>query len=342
MTILNDLVDFKLALKINAPLTKEVMDISTKIQNISPDLFNAVVTGVILYRSASKTLNLMIRDSRDYTINCVIWGPQSFVVDWWGKCKVGRIITISCVRVSVSSNAYLPTTTSPFIITTSWDRSKLTFSDNEAIGKLFHLPLKPIELALTLEDVKINGDKGVGQYVDVCVLIRQMKPSRLINLKNGSTKTIREAIVCDKSNSGMLLTIWSEDLTARSESWQPLNDVLHMIDVKIGYSLYYKAIFLMTSFKTVIMDNPQHKVCQDLQQLGRHMSPFDSTNSMREYEGNLPRPEDINTVMTCQRILDRMENENGAGDEDQFTAVVYAILTKFNIDDDRHSIKTKW
>lgn len=317
---------------------------STKIQHLSPNLYNTVVTGVILYRNAAKasrTLNLMLRDSRDYTINCVIWGPQPFVSDWWSKCEVARVVTVSCVRVSVSYNDYLPTTRSPYVITSSWDRSTITFSENPGLKNLYNLPVKPIEVALTLGDIKINGDKGIGQFVDVCVLIRQLKPSRMINLKNGTAKTIRECVLCDKSNAGMLLTLWSDDFVARSENWQPLIQVLHIIDVKIGYSSFYKAIYLMTTPKTVIIDDPQHLATRDLQQLGS-VSAFGMTASVAEFGGNLPRPEDINTVMTCQRVLDRMETTDGAGDEDQFTAVIYAVLTKFNIDEDKQTIKTKW
>lgn len=273
---------------------------------------------------------------------CVIWGPQFYIQEQWNKFEVGRVATVSHARVSQSLNDFLPWTSSPFIIITTSDRSQITFSDvgDSIFNDILSVPYKPIEMSLNLEDIRINGEKGIGQSVDVCVLIRQIKPIRKIKVKDG-TKSLRELVLCDQTNAGMLVTLWSEDLIARSEKWQPLNTVLHMIEVKVGYSTFYKSIFLMSSSKTVVMESPAHQVTHDLLDFGLQMNPFESTANGG---GNsvVPSADQITEVMTCQRLLDRMSSKEGTGDEDQFTAVVYAILTKFNIDDERTGIRKKW
>lgn len=325
----------------------EIHNKSTNIRQLNPDLFNVVVTGLILYRSPSRTakiLNLLLRDSKDSSIVCVVWGPQSYIQELWDKCEFGKTVTVSYARVTSSTNEFHPWTTSPFIITAS-DRSQITFAcdnNNSNIHDLLYSPYKPIERALHLDDIRINGEKGIGQYVDVCVLFRQLKPTKHIKLKDGRVKSLRECVLCDKTNAGMLLTMWSEDFIARSDKWQPLNQVLHMMDVKVGYSLFYKSIYLITTSKTVIAESPAHRMAQELLDYGLQMNPFQSTvdgggNSL------VPLATEITEVMTCQRLLDRMSSKEGTGDEDQFTGVIYAVLTRFNIDEEhQRGIKTKW
>lgn len=270
---------------------------------------------------------------------CVIWGPQTFIQDWWTKCEIGQTLTVTSVRVSKSTNEFHPLSTSPFIITAS-DCSKLTISD--AGMELRYVPLKPIEGTLTLDDIKITGEKGIGRYVDVFVLVRQLKPVRQITLKTGGTqKSLRECVLCDQSNAGMLFTMWSEDFLVRSEKWQATNQVLHVMDVKIGYSSYYKSIFLMTTSKTVIMESPDHGRTQELLEFGLQLDPFDSTAG-NNFNNILPAPKAIQEVMSCQRVTDRMTMREGIGDEDQFTAVIFGIVTKFDIDQLRNVVKKKW
>lgn len=326
----------------------DLVNDSTKIRNLSPHSFNEIVTGIILYRSpnkSSKTLNLLLRDSKDYTINCVIWGSPSHIIEWWNKCEVGKVVTITCVRVTHSLNDYLPTSISPFLITAT-EMSQFVFQKDDRLREFLFLPLKPVEGALTLDDIKVNGEKGIGQNVDVFVLIREVKAIRTIRTTKKDAKeeikNLRELVICDRSNPGMLLTIWSEDIIERSNEWQSLNKVLHIVDVKIGYSSFYKSIFLMTTSKTVVTESPSHERTQDLLEMGLQMDQFDSTFSRFGGNALVARPEGITEVMTCQRIIDRMTSKGGIGDEDQFTGVIYAILTKFNLDNERGVIKKKW
>lgn len=259
------------------------------------------------------------------------------------KCEVGQTVTVTCVRVSKSTNEFHPLSTSPFTITAS-DCSQITISEsNLAVKELFYVPLKPIESALTLDDIKINGEKGIGRYVNVFVLVRQLKPIKQITLKADDTqKSLRECVICDKSNAGMLLTLWSEDFLVRSERWQATSQVLHVMDVKIGYSSYFKSIFLMTTSKTVIMESPDHGRTQELLEFGLQLDPFDSTAGNNNFNNILPAPHAIQEVMSCQRVTDRMTTGEGFGDEDQFTAVIYGVVIKFDIDQMRNVVKKKW
>lgn len=318
-------------------------DHSTKIRNLLPNLF-VIVTGIILYRSPSKcpkSLNILLRDSKDNSILCVIWGTPFYLQQLWNKCEYGKIVTIYNGRVSQAIFDYHPTTTSPFIITAS-DGSQVevkNFNHSSPFHGLLGLPLKPIEMALNLEDIRINGEKGIGQSVDVCVLVRQVKPTKEIKMKDGTAKHLRECVLCDRSNAGLLMTMWSDDFIARSEHWQPLIQVLHIIDAKLGYSSFYKSMVLATTSKTVILENPEHTLAKDLVDYGLQINPFDSTVGGARGGDFLPSAEEITEVMTCQRLVDRIQSK---GDEDQFSGVIYGVVTKFDIDGDERGIKRKW
>lgn len=311
---------------------------SNNIRNLTRDLYNVTVTGIILYRSPSrhaKTLTILLRDSKDYSVNCVIWGPQSYIQEQWDKCECAQVVTVSYCRVSQSSNEYHPAATSPFIITAS-DRSEISVVKTKSpLHGLLHWPIRPIELCLRLEDIRINGEQGVGQYSDVCVLLRQVRPTRQVTMKDGGVKRVRECVVCDKSSAGLLLTLWSEDFIQRSDQWQAISTVLHIVNARVGYSAFYKSRFLMTTSRTVIQDNPEHHVSEGLVEFGLSMNPFEGESFSIDAEK-------ITNVMTCQRLLDRIESRLGVGDEDQFTGVVYGILTKFNIDQEGRGISKKW
>lgn len=326
---------------------------STKICNLTSSSNNARVTGVIIYRSptsSGKALNILIRDSEDDSIVCVFWGPPGYNRELWRKCEFGVVITVSCTRVmNGCSSDFHPSTKSPFIITAT-DRSQVTFSNysslNTNIQSLLSAPLKPVELTLQLGDLMVNGEKGIGLYVDVFVLIRQIKEAREIKMKDRKTKFLRECILCDKSNAGTLLTLWSEDLIARSNKFQLLIQVLHIIDARVAYSTYYKTIYLISTSKTVILENPRHYLTDELLEYGLQINPFDSTGDggMAGGQRNLfPSVDQITETMTCQRLLNRLAGCEGGGDgnEDQFTAVIYGLVTKFNIDEDGRGVKKK-
>lgn len=317
---------------------------ATKIGKLTPDLFNATVQGVILYRSASrssKTFTILVRDSPEHSIVCDIWSPQSAIEDLWEKCSVGQAISVSRLRILPAASEYHPFATSALVAVGS-EHSRIGFPEMNCVYReLLCTPMRPVNLALNLEDIRINGEKGIGQLVDVCVLVRQMKPARKITLKSGKgTKQLREIVVCDKSCPGMLLTLWSEDFLVRSENWQPSNQVLHVVDVKIGFSSYYKSIFLLTTTKTLIMDNPSGPGTRYLLDMGLHLEPFDSTAG-NHFGNSLPSAEDISEVMSCQRVVDRLSSNEGRGDEDQFSAVVYGIVSRFDLDQARVT-KRKW
>ena len=49
----------------------------------------------------------------------------------------------------------------------------------------------------------------------------------------------------------------------------------------------------------------------------------------------------ITTIMTVQQILDRAEGDL-KGEEDQFTALCYAVISKFDLDGCSKIISRKW
>lgn len=342
------------------------------IKNLSPEMKNITVVGLIVGRNEPKymkstlkqdnvdlvqrgVVSITIRDCSSSSINCALWGSARYIQQFVAKYSVDNVVSISYVTVSVlASERFLPTTSSPFLITATEGRSQFQLLDVEPTSRrlqqLRRTPLKPLQLCLNLADVAQTGSRACDELVDVLGIVRQMKPIREIRLKNGSgTKRMRELVVMDKSHRGVLVTLWNEEHIMRSESWLALESVIHLIDVKIGYSTFYRAAYLIANAKTLIMD---HLNVDAVWQLREYVI---STSNLRDevlfqtpslgWRSNIDvDPSSIRTVLSCQNIVDRMTRAgDGGGDEDMFTAVAYGVITKFNVDDnEKHVIKTKW
>lgn len=328
-----------------------------EIKNLTTDMKNITINGVVIARNQPKIFNAFksgdfrgvstftIRDSTTSTINCVLWGSEAFLKQSSTEYPIGAAITMSYVKISLPINEkFLPNCSSPFIITLTEGKSQfgLFKGDASAIESLIYTPMKPISMALSLMDVKANGSQGCGEFVDVLVLVRDMKEIREIKMKNGQTKHLRELVVMDKTCPGMLITIWNQDIIDWSERWTNLQSVLFLADVKIEYSSFYKSACLGLSPKTVITENPKGGVRELMdfvqsRQLEEDWHPSAST------ELKLPSAEAITNIMSVGQVRDRLEGSGDAGrDDDRITALLYAVITKFDVDNIQKTVATKW
>lgn len=124
----------------------------------------------------------------------------------------------------------------------------------------------------------------------------------------------------------------------RSEKWREMSTVLQLIDVRSTYSTYSKLVELSTNSRTLIVENPDSPESHSLQTFAQN-SPVITYNAADESSGiDLAS---ITTVMTCQQILDRTEADI-IGSDDHFTAVVYAVVTVYDLDGCSQVSSRRW
>ncbi|KAH8287775.1 hypothetical protein KR054_012674 [Drosophila jambulina] len=234
-----------------------------------------------------------------------------------------------------------------------------------ALQQLLHLPLKPLGSALKLADVRsgLIGGGGANAFVDLLVVVAAVRPVREIKRKLpaaiGKAQDplhCLEAVVIDASYpEGMLLSIWQPDWISLAQRWQPRHTVLHLVDVRVSHSDYHRCPVLSHSNCTL--------VCEDPQAAGLDCSrllAFAASQPVRSFEGyahteldNLPAgwlqrervlvdsysvfiffllAASILNQMTVRQIYSRAEGELQDVSQDQFTAVLYGMVTKLDLD----------
>lgn len=105
-----------------------------------------------------------------------------------------------------------------------------------------------------------------------------------------------------------------------------MTTVLQLIDVRAEYSTYSKAVELASNSRTLIVENPDTPESRSLKIVARN-TPVTSAD---DGSGTVDLAS-ITTVMTCQQILDRVDGDV-IGNEDHFTAVLYAVVTRYDLD----------
>lgn len=107
-----------------------------------------------------------------------------------------------------------------------------------------------------------------------------------------------------------------------------MTTVLQLIDVRSMYSTYSKMVELSTNSRTLIVEQPD---CPE----SRNLRTFAQNALVTAYnafdESETVDLSTITNVMTCQQIRDRSEADI-FGSEDHFTAVVFAVVTVYDLD----------
>lgn len=123
-----------------------------------------------------------------------------------------------------------------------------------------------------------------------------------------------------------------------------METVLQLIDVKTAYSTFTKSFEIHTGSQTLIVDHPN--TCETRSLLTYvHRNVASAATEMAEEHIDLAS---ITTVMTCQQINDLCSSEADASAtalyerKRQFTAVVYGLVTKFDLDGSAPVVVRRW
>ncbi|XP_065085636.1 protein hold'em [Ochlerotatus camptorhynchus] len=332
--------------------------VTKRINQLNQDTRNFIITGVIIAKndpkffestSAQRSANdssagrgvmtVTVRDSDRDTINCTIWASQLMIDSYDSLFHIGDVVNITNPKVLPSSHdkseQFNPRSTSPYSLTLG-ENGESSIKLYEGVGLhqmrklVFVAPVIPSD-TYPLADIAAGGQSINGQNVNVLVVVRSIRPRKQIVLsKNGKLKNLREIIVMDASHGGMSLKFWSDEYIKRIDKWIPLTTVLLIMDVRIEYNQYYKSICLGMSGKTIITEDPAIEEADQLllQVMKMPLQESDITHSLTS---GTTDPVNITTIMTVQQIQDRAEGDL-KGEEDSFTALCYAVITKFDLD----------
>uniref|UniRef100_A0A1A9VG56 MEIOB-like N-terminal domain-containing protein n=1 Tax=Glossina austeni TaxID=7395 RepID=A0A1A9VG56_GLOAU len=332
-----------------------------KLSELHPDISNALVIALVVNKTEPNiftakndtqyrgVMNFTIRDSEQHIINCKVWDRQEKVLHYYENVKLGDIVDIICPKITlyqekkdVKQPSYQPLATLPItLILTEGEGylEKHSYHDLNSYSKirqLWRLPHKPLHGVLNLADIKTsnNNIKTQSFFFDFLVMVGSVKPLREFKTpRDNKLKRCLEMVVFDKSSpGGVLLTIWQRDWIERAlEFWKPLHTILHLIDFKVSYSDFYKSCTLSLTRRSLIYENPYGQETQALAQFASTMSKTDFEAVNQIQIETLPKPEDVCTIMTVKQIYDRIQGSL-IDDKQQFTAVLYAMITKFNLD----------
>lgn len=248
---------------------------------------NILLTCLVIYKSDPKFFNfkdeqrgvltLTLRDSvKDY-LNCVIWGEEDKINEIHTSVSIGNVVAVENPKIykelEGKSKQYQPKSSSNITLSIDARQGKITPSFDPShthLQSLLNHPLKSTQEVLKLSDISLYDKESVGDSVDLLVSVRFNRPPReLLIAKTGMKKKCKSIIIMDKSFQSMSLNLWSEGAIERAEKWRPLETILLITDVRVGYSEYYQAITLSETARTIFVENPRGKESEDLLKYAR-------------------------------------------------------------------------
>ncbi|XP_058061169.1 protein hold'em [Anopheles bellator] len=289
--------------------------------------------------SARGVLTLTLRDSDRDTINCTVWGTSDTMLRYEETIRIGTVVELHRPQIAATvygrSEQYAPRVSSRYCLTVNDQSAEAivvhTGEQVPLLRSLLHVPaVRPVE-TIPLADIVASGAGCNGETFCVLVVVRSIRPVRQIRIaRRNEVKSFREVVLMDRSHSGVLLKLWSESYIRWADSWQPMATVLAIADARIEYSEYHKSIGLAIDRKTIVTQDPRVPEAGRLLQHAKTV-PTNTVDVACSLSSGTVDPSTINTIMTVQQIMDRAVGAH-AGEEDEFTALCYAVITRFDLD----------
>ncbi|KAH8396182.1 hypothetical protein KR222_004658 [Zaprionus bogoriensis] len=298
-------------------------------------------------------ISFTLRDSKRHIANCKCWGPQACVDEYNATLQIGDVVDIVGAKVmaitppgvtGLGAQHYQPHGTLARALVVNEGHGYVVKHNEkdvetmQALRQLIPQPHKPLSSALKLADVRCAAP-GAPVYIDLFVAVALLRPVRELKRKvarNGNSllHCLELMVIDDSCADGMLLSLWHGDWIRRAQLWQPRKTLLHLIDVRISHSQFHSCAVLSHASCTLIYENPlpQSLESQALRAFAGQATLKGCDRYVQIDLDNLPAPEDIHTQMTVRQIYARAEGDMQDASSDHFTAVLYAMVTKFDID----------
>ncbi|XP_050530368.1 meiosis-specific with OB domain-containing protein isoform X2 [Daktulosphaira vitifoliae] len=326
-----------------------------KINSIGLGTSNFILVGIIIAKQSSRLIvskknnktwyvfSFTIRDSPEDFLNITAWGSYKYITKMKNTFRIGDVVDIINAKVTVKPNEgqfdrFMPTVTSCFSLTLYENCSQIIAHDkNDSIQYhyLMKLPTQSLSNYLVIADIHSNGKTFCGKYCSLMVAVRHVHSTKHIKTKTSVDCILREITVMDKTHSSLILLIWNKEVVYKSYSWIPRQTILLLENVRFDWSEFKKNMIAIVTSKTVITENPSIKEAESLRNFSISCSIGSSVRI--NISSIIPDVTTIVNVMSCKNIKLKMDMEG----MQEFTAIVYAVITKFNIDELKNSVKKK-
>ncbi|XP_065213492.1 meiosis-specific with OB domain-containing protein [Planococcus citri] len=331
--------------------------IRVKIRDIGPGTENLLLTGLIIRKQEPRVVQMKkdgsercvwsftLRDSPSDLINVTIWGLVNSVRDMYNKFQVGDVVSVlngKAVfrKVSDRDDSFQPAVTSSFYISLDENQSEVipyNGLDEKMLKALLNIPSKPAGNFLTISDVHRNGEILRGQYINLLAAVQDVGDMREFQSRDGRNCRCLEVRLVDQSYSTLLFTVWGNEMISQCKQWVPQNTVLFLADVRADWSNFRKIMMVSSTGRTIVTENPPTNAAQNLKAFISSTS-FRNIAKIDQLVNKYADPSVINTVTSCAGVLTKAMDEK---QNEEFTALVYAAINSFDVDESESFIVTK-
>ncbi|KAF0748429.1 meiosis-specific with OB domain-containing protein, partial [Aphis craccivora] len=312
-----------------------------KLNSIFPGTTNILVVGIIIAKQHPKVIiskkenkeksvfSFTIRDSPEDVVNISVWGSNDYTIRLYNDFKIGDVVDLVNSKVTYKMDVkdkYMPKSSSSFYLTLNENSSQILqhdVKDSMKYKQLLRIPTCPRHVYINIEDIHFSGKKMCGKFCCLLVAVRCVKSTKLIKTKAGKEVFLKEIIVMDKTHPTLAVRIWDKELSERAAQWIPKKTILAFSNLYLEWNIFKRSMTAVVSNRTIITENPITKEANDL----KVYANSHSTGLSTKININIPNLSTITEIMTCKRILIK-SNEISS----QFTAILYGIVSKFNID----------
>ncbi|CAH1992327.1 unnamed protein product [Acanthoscelides obtectus] len=323
-----------------------------KLRELLPDIEGILIIGIIIGKQRPRKFldrkspvesyiavwNFTLRDSPCEYINVSFWGSTEVVFQANDKFHTGDVVEIINPKIRLRSlndqgEQYRPMVTSPYSMQLN-ERSYLVLHEGPVDGyrKLLQLPTKPLAGYVAIKDVHSRGACIKDLKVDILVVVKSLGTIRTVKARTSETLQVRTVEVFDQTSTSMKIEVWESDIIARSEKWKPRCTILFLTDLRVQWSDFQREFVTKVTSSTIVTENPIGREAQILLDYAKH-APMETA----EIVDNLLATSDlslIQDVASVKQVHDRINNliENNAVGSKQFTVLMYAHVTSFDLD----------
>ncbi|XP_028395355.1 meiosis-specific with OB domain-containing protein-like [Dendronephthya gigantea] len=338
----------------------------TFLRDLSPGSTNKVLVGVVISKlsvhsfpdkknpgSERYSLGFTIRDSPMDYVNVTCWGNGPFINDIAKSFKINDVVEIRNPQVSPKQASdyeqqWKPWTPSNVQLNVSETHSTVSLYsgwDLNDMNVLLHTPVKENGDYCVIDDILTSGQNLHGDHLNVLVAVKHVATPKDIMTKRGKQVQKCDVQVFDETCHSFPMLIWDENIIEMAVSWIPGETVLFIADLKIVYDDYKNAMSSVCDNRTIITVNPDTRQAHQLYSYAQTPEILNGLTMENNGGGkgfNLDGITDVYTIQQMKQCITKAGEDNGRPSDD-ITGIVFAFLTKFNIDDNTDNILTmRW
>ncbi|KAF2904877.1 hypothetical protein ILUMI_01294 [Ignelater luminosus] len=335
------------------------------LSDLVPDGRNIFIVGIIIAKQEPRKFNdtksgdtrreravwnFTLRDSPICYINVTCWGLKDEIFGINNKFHVGDVVTVLNPQITIRKlndhgENYRPKVTSPYALTINENVESNIFNHEgncHVYHQLLRLPTKPIAGAYTLADVHNQKQRIDG--VDLVGIVRYVGKVRTINVRDGTERQVREVIILDQTSPSLRVSIWDPDLIIRAGTWKVCNTVLFITDVRCEWSDFARSVTATLTSSTVVTEDPITVETENLRKYIQE-NPIRVRAILDKVAQSMSNLSAIQNVMNVQQVLDKIDNiiksPNTNREEQQFTALLYGVVTHLDLDGFSRVVSTR-